>query len=167
VPAEQHTLAAASIAGLEFSAAEIEWQCAHLAEWQQVLRRVGVAEWPDGTRAARYRFVHALYHQLWQERGSPTQRQHYHRHTVEHRLGWGRCLLYAGGLVSVHATCGNRLPLKPRHDPPAAAPALPSSSVIVFGNRTLRSLNRRFTCVHPARFSLAWVMLRTNITLGG
>jgi predicted ATPase len=85
----QHTLEAASIAGMEFSAASVaaalttetitvERQCEHLAQRQQFLRRLGVEEWPDGTLAARYSFLHALYQQLWHERVSPTQLQHYH-----------------------------------------------------------------------------------------
>jgi predicted ATPase/DNA-binding winged helix-turn-helix (wHTH) protein len=88
-PAEQQTLEAASIAGMEFSAAAvaaalatntavIEQHCEHLVERQQFLRRLGVAEWPDGTLAARYGFLHALYQQLWHERVSPAQLQHYH-----------------------------------------------------------------------------------------
>jgi len=37
-----------------------------------------VEEWPDGTLAARYSFLHALYQQLWHERVSPARLQHYH-----------------------------------------------------------------------------------------
>jgi DNA-binding winged helix-turn-helix (wHTH) protein/predicted ATPase len=88
-PAEQQTLEAASVAGMEFSAASvsaalaidtavIERWCEHLAERQHFLRRVGIEEWPDGTLAARYSFLHALYQQIWHERVSPTQLQHYH-----------------------------------------------------------------------------------------
>ncbi|NOT57802.1 MAG: AAA family ATPase, partial [Deltaproteobacteria bacterium] len=88
-PETQHLLGAASIAGLEFSAAAVaaaletttvavERQCEQLVERHQFLRRVGVEEWPDGTLAARYGFLHALYQQLWHERVSPTQLQHYH-----------------------------------------------------------------------------------------
>ena len=94
-PAEQHTLEAASIAGLEFSAAAVaaalgtdtlvtERQCEHLAQ-QHVLRRLGVADWPDGTLAARYGFRHAVYQQVWHERVSPTQLQHYHRRIGERK----------------------------------------------------------------------------------
>ncbi len=88
-PEERHTLEAASVAGAEFSAAAvaaalatdtaaIEQQCEQLAERQQFLKRLGVEEWPDGTLAARYSFLHALYQQLWHERVSPTHIQHFH-----------------------------------------------------------------------------------------
>ncbi len=82
----QHILEAGSVAGMEFSAAavaaalawdvaDIEEQCAALAGRQQFLRPTGIADWPDGTRAARYGFLHALYQQLWHERVSVSQLQ--------------------------------------------------------------------------------------------
>src|SRR5215813_795163 len=90
-PEEQHALEAASIAGMAFSAASIaaalatdtavvEHYCEQLAERQQFLTRLGVEAWPDGTLAARYSFLHALYQQLWHERVSPTQLQQFHHH---------------------------------------------------------------------------------------
>jgi predicted ATPase len=86
---DQRVLAAASVAGMEFSAAAVaaaltmdttvvERHCERLAERQHFLRRVGIEEWPDGTLAARYTFLHALYQQLWHERVTPTQLQHHH-----------------------------------------------------------------------------------------
>jgi DNA-binding winged helix-turn-helix (wHTH) protein/tetratricopeptide (TPR) repeat protein len=86
---EQRVLEAASIVGVEFSAAAvaaalktdtvaIERWCERLAERQYFLRRVGVAEWPDGSVAARYHFRHALHQELWRERVCPTQFQQFH-----------------------------------------------------------------------------------------
>jgi len=86
---KRHTLEAASVAGMEFSAAAVaaalvtdttavERHCDQLAEHQQFLTLCGVEEWPDGTLAARYRFLHALYQQFWHERVSPTQLQRDH-----------------------------------------------------------------------------------------
>jgi len=88
-PDEQRMLEAASAAGMEFSAAAVaaalmidtaavERRCERLAEHQQFLQRAGIEEWPDGTAAARYSFLHALYQQLWHERVSPTQLQQLH-----------------------------------------------------------------------------------------
>ena len=88
-PEERHTLEAASVAGMEFSAASVaaalmtdtamvEHCCEQLVQRQQFLRRLGVEEWPDGTLAARYSFLHALHQQLWHEQVSPTQLQYYH-----------------------------------------------------------------------------------------
>jgi DNA-binding winged helix-turn-helix (wHTH) protein/predicted ATPase len=86
---EQRVLEAASVAGIEFSvaavAAALETQvvrvgkrCAWLAERQQFLRPAGIAEWPDGTVAARYGFIHALYQHLWHERVNIEQQQQWH-----------------------------------------------------------------------------------------
>jgi DNA-binding winged helix-turn-helix (wHTH) protein/predicted ATPase len=86
---EQQVLAAASIAGMEFSTAAvaaaldddvvtIETHCASLVERQQFLQSVGIAEWPDGTVAERYGFIHALYQHLWHERVSLNQQQRWH-----------------------------------------------------------------------------------------
>lgn len=93
---ERSTLEAASVAGMKFSAAAVaaalatdttivERHCEHLAERQQFLKRLGVEEWPDGTLAAHYTFLHALYQQLWHERVTPTQLQHYHLHIGERK----------------------------------------------------------------------------------
>jgi predicted ATPase len=45
-------------------AAEGERRCEALARRAQFLRASGLAEWPDGTVAARYAFIHALYQQV-------------------------------------------------------------------------------------------------------
>ena len=70
-PDEQAMLAVASVAGAEFSAAvatpdrigvrEGERRCAALARRGEFLRTTGEAEWPDGTVAGRYAFIHSLY----------------------------------------------------------------------------------------------------------
>ena len=86
---ERQLLKAASVAGMEFSvaavAAALEAEvitigdyCARLAERQQFLRPAGIAEWPDGTVAARYGFIHALYQHVWHERVSIEQQQQWH-----------------------------------------------------------------------------------------
>jgi len=60
VPMEHHLLEAASVAGLEFTAAAVaaavtmdtatvEQHCERLVERQQFLKRIGLEEWPDGT----------------------------------------------------------------------------------------------------------------------
>jgi predicted ATPase len=76
---ELRGLEVASVAGMEFSAAavaaglgqeivQIEEICAGLARRGQFLRTNGVEEWPDGTMAARYSFVHALYQEVLYDR---------------------------------------------------------------------------------------------------
>ena len=95
-PAEQQVLEAASIAGMEFSvaavAAALEAEvvavgehCAQLAERQQFLRPAGIAEWPDGTVAARYGFMHALYQHVWSERVSIEKQQQWHLRVGERK----------------------------------------------------------------------------------
>jgi predicted ATPase len=85
----RRALEAASVAGMEFSAAAVaaalgtdttivERHCEQLAARHQFLQQLGVEAWPDGTLAARYGFLHALYQQLWHERVTPTQLQHHH-----------------------------------------------------------------------------------------
>ena len=71
-PEEQRLLEVASVAGAEFSAAavaaglatavqEVEEQCVGLARRALFIQPHGHTEWPDGTVAARYAFLHALY----------------------------------------------------------------------------------------------------------
>ncbi len=70
-PQEQAVLAVGSVAGMEFSAAlsiidgiaadDADRICNALARRGQVVRATGTAEWPDGTIAGRYAFIHALY----------------------------------------------------------------------------------------------------------
>jgi predicted ATPase len=82
-------LEAASVAGVEFSAAavaagvaipveEVEQRGAALARRGQFLRVSGTAGWPDGTVAARYTFLHALYQEVIYDRVTATQRRAQH-----------------------------------------------------------------------------------------
>jgi DNA-binding winged helix-turn-helix (wHTH) protein/predicted ATPase len=85
-PQEQAVLAVASVAGAEFSAAlasvddiDVETAdacCTALAHRGQFVRAAGAAEWPDGTIAGRYAFVHAVYRNVL-----------YARVTIGHRVG--------------------------------------------------------------------------------
>jgi DNA-binding winged helix-turn-helix (wHTH) protein/predicted ATPase len=90
---EQAILVAASVAGVEFSAAvtvaagidpqQGELRCESLARRGQFLRRVGSAEWPDGTVAGRYTFIHALYQQVLYGRVSIGERVGLHLRTAD------------------------------------------------------------------------------------
>jgi predicted ATPase len=88
--AEQHVLEVASVAGADFSVAavaaglqattgEVEAYCAGLARREQFVRVTGVSEWPDGTVATRYNFLHALYQEVLYERMPVGQRIDLHR----------------------------------------------------------------------------------------
>lgn len=93
---EQRLLAAASVVGLDFSAAAVahalekdivfvETHCESLARRRQFLRATGVCAWPDGTQAAQYAFLHALTREAWNERIPAAQKQRFH-HRVGERL---------------------------------------------------------------------------------
>ncbi|HEV8713879.1 MAG TPA: hypothetical protein VGX03_13770, partial [Candidatus Binatia bacterium] len=89
-PAERTVLEVASVAGTEFSAAivaagvettveAVEAQCAELARRETFLRACGTADWPDGTVATRYGFLHALYQEVLYERLTAGRRQRLHQ----------------------------------------------------------------------------------------
>jgi len=78
-PIDQQVLEVASVVGTEFSAAavasglgitveEMEGKCAELVRRAFFLRSTGVAEWPDGTVASCYSFLHVLYQHVFYER---------------------------------------------------------------------------------------------------
>jgi predicted ATPase/DNA-binding winged helix-turn-helix (wHTH) protein len=90
---ERAMLAAGSAAGVEFSAAmaaaagidpeDGEQRCQTLARRGQFLRPAGVAEWPDGTVAGRYAFIHALHQQVLYSQVSAGRRVELHLRTGE------------------------------------------------------------------------------------
>jgi DNA-binding winged helix-turn-helix (wHTH) protein/predicted ATPase len=120
--AEQQLLEAASVAGQEFSAAEVaaaltndevetEVHCEHLARRQQFLRPAGRSEWPDGTVAARYSFRHALYQALWQERVKAGRWRRYHQHIGERKeRGYGERAKEIAAELAVHFEQGRDYP---------------------------------------------------------
>ena len=87
---EQRVLEAAAVAGVEFSAAaaagalgedvvRAERVCEELARGRRFLEPHGLAEWPDGTVATHYKFVHELYHNAVHERVPVARRVWLHR----------------------------------------------------------------------------------------
>jgi predicted ATPase len=71
--------AAAVAAGLGIDVVEAEARCEDLARRQQWLRSSGVDEWPDGTVAGRYAFIHALYQNVVYQQLAAARRVHLHR----------------------------------------------------------------------------------------
>lgn len=93
---EQSLLEAAGVVGAEFSIAEvaaaleadpeeIDDRCEALAWRGQLLRSVGIDEWPDGTVGGRYRFTHALYQNVLYDRVAPARRVRLHRRIGERK----------------------------------------------------------------------------------
>jgi DNA-binding winged helix-turn-helix (wHTH) protein/tetratricopeptide (TPR) repeat protein len=87
---DQEMLEAASVAGLEFTAAavsagaglseeEVETRCTALAREGRLLRLHEPAEWPDGRVVARFSFLHHLYPELLYDRVPPARRARLHR----------------------------------------------------------------------------------------
>jgi predicted ATPase len=87
---ERRVVEVASVAGAEFSAAavaaglgvtveEVEEPCEGLVRREQFLRAREIAEWPDGTVATHYQFLHALYQEVLYERIPAARRSRLHR----------------------------------------------------------------------------------------
>jgi predicted ATPase/DNA-binding winged helix-turn-helix (wHTH) protein len=118
-PAEQTMVEAASVAGAEFSAAAlaaalaetvetVEAQCAVLVRRGQLLEARGCEEWSDGTVAARYGFLHALYQELLYEHVPVNRRVRWHRQ-IGARLeaGYGARARELAAELAVHFTRGH------------------------------------------------------------
>lgn len=87
----QRVLEVASVAGIEFSAASVaaglagedidavEQACEDLARRAQFVVRRGSEAWPDGTLAARYGFIHALYQNVFYFRVTAGRRARLHQ----------------------------------------------------------------------------------------
>jgi predicted ATPase/DNA-binding winged helix-turn-helix (wHTH) protein len=112
-PDEQAMLVAASVAGAEFSAAvamsdsigvrEGERRCAALARRGEFLRTTGVAEWPDGTVAGRYAFIHSLYQRVLYARIPFGHRVGLHLRTGERlEQGYGQRAGEIAGELAMH-----------------------------------------------------------------
>src|SRR5881409_2135850 len=112
-PDEQAMLAVASVAGAEFSAAvaaadsvdarEGERRCDALARRGQFVRATGVAEWPDGTVAGRYAFIHAMYQEVLYARVSIGHRVGLHLRMAEClERAWGARASDIAGELAMH-----------------------------------------------------------------
>jgi predicted ATPase len=111
---EQQLLEAASAAGAEFSAAmaagaldrdilEVERVCEGLARKGQVIAPAGVSEWPDGTVAGHYAFLHALYQEVLYQRLAPGQRVQLHRRLGERlEVGYGTRSAEIATVLALH-----------------------------------------------------------------
>jgi DNA-binding winged helix-turn-helix (wHTH) protein/tetratricopeptide (TPR) repeat protein len=120
-PARQ-VLEAAAGAGVEFSAASVaaatgadvvhaEEVCDELARRHRFLEPRGVSEWPDGTAASHFRFVHELYHNVVYEQVPVARRVRLHQLVgVRLECAWGaRASEEAAGLA-MHFEMGRDWP---------------------------------------------------------
>ena len=70
--------AAVVAAGVELEAESVEARCETLARRAQFVQALGSEAWPDGTVAARYRFLHALHREVLYNRIPAGQRMRLH-----------------------------------------------------------------------------------------
>jgi predicted ATPase/DNA-binding winged helix-turn-helix (wHTH) protein len=88
-PDTQRVLEIASIAGIEFATpavvagletgVDVVEACCEALVRRRLLRPMGMTTWPDGTRAMRYAFVHALYQHVAYQRLGDGQRLRLHQ----------------------------------------------------------------------------------------
>ena len=121
-PQEQEILAAASVVGAEFSAAavaaamaqapeEVEACCDALVRRGQFVHPQGSAEWPDGTVAARYHFIHDLYHEVLYERVPVNRRMRWHRQIgMRLEAGYDPCAREIAAELAMHFVQGRDAP---------------------------------------------------------
>jgi tetratricopeptide (TPR) repeat protein len=93
-PAAARLLEVASVIGSDFSVAalataagcaieDVDDACNRLARQHRLLHAAGTEEWPDGTIASRFGFVHALYREALYERVPAGRRVELHRRIGE------------------------------------------------------------------------------------
>ena len=121
-PDQQRLLEAASIAGLVFSGAAVaagldtavdlvERRCADLVRRGQFLQDAGSAEWPDGTVAGQYRFVHSLYRTVWSERIPAGMRSQLHQKIgLRKECAYGQRKAEIAAELGVHFEAGRDFP---------------------------------------------------------
>jgi DNA-binding winged helix-turn-helix (wHTH) protein/tetratricopeptide (TPR) repeat protein len=120
-PEDQTLLAAASVAGVEFTAAavaagleradeEIEARCMVLAQQGQLLQARGQMEWPDGTVTAGYGFRHALYQEVVYQQIPASRQSRWHaRMGTRLAQGFGEEAGDMAGAVAMHFVRGRLL----------------------------------------------------------
>ncbi len=149
---EQAVLVAASVAGAEFSAAvavaagidpqHSELRCETLARRGQFLRRVGIAEWPDGTVAGRYAFIHVLYQQVLYGRVSIGERVRLHLWTAERlERGYGERAGEIAGELAVHFEHGRAFERAARYRRRAGEHALRQHAYREAAEHAMRALD--------------------------
>ncbi len=126
-PAEQAMLEAASVAGATFSvaavcagldqtAAHVQATCDAWGRQGRFIQSAGVETWPDGTVAASYRFIHALYHEVIYERVAAAHRTWLHRQIGRRKeAGYGRRAQDIAAELAMHFVSGQDGPRAVRY----------------------------------------------------
>jgi len=115
---DQQLLEAASAVGVQFSAAvvaaalgreivQVEERCSGLARRGQFLSAGPPIDWPDGTIAGGYAFLHALYQNVLYERLPPARRQQLHARIAQRlQRGYGAYAEDCAVELAVHFELG-------------------------------------------------------------
>jgi predicted ATPase/DNA-binding winged helix-turn-helix (wHTH) protein len=110
----RNVLEAASVAGVEFAllavaeaagqdVVQVEALCLNWSRKRRLLIASGEQEWPDGTRTATFRFIHALYQQVLYRRLGVAQRSRLHQRLGEClERGHGSCATEIAGQLHPH-----------------------------------------------------------------
>lgn len=113
-PEYLHLLEAASVLGVEFSAAAtaaatglgletVEQQLEQLADHPRFITARGLAIWPDGTTSGLYQFRHALYPQVLRRKLVDSRRARMHRRIAEQaEASYGRRSGEIAGELALH-----------------------------------------------------------------
>lgn len=95
--------AASAAAALEESVAAVDERCAALARRRMLVRADGEDTWPDGTRAGRYGFSHALYREVIYNQVPPASRQDFHRRVaMREEAAYGQQSTRIAARLAVH-----------------------------------------------------------------
>ena len=98
---------AAVAAGVDATEEEVERCCAALCRRKQFLQVQGTTEWPDGTVAARYGFIHALYQEVLYNRVSVGRRVRLHgRIGTRLEMGYGAQAREIAAELAMHCVRG-------------------------------------------------------------
>ncbi|OFW00534.1 MAG: hypothetical protein A3I61_12300 [Acidobacteria bacterium RIFCSPLOWO2_02_FULL_68_18] len=113
-PEERRLVEAASVAGMDWSAASvaaaldepleaIDDRCALLARRRRLLREQGETIWPDGTAAGQYGFVHALYREVIYAQMPVARRREAHRRVaLREESGYGPEAIKLAARLAMH-----------------------------------------------------------------
>jgi DNA-binding winged helix-turn-helix (wHTH) protein/predicted ATPase len=180
---------AASVAGTEFateavyaaargertdlSASAVEERFATLARAGGVLAEAGLGEWPDGTVTARYRFHHALYHEVLYSRLPPARRAAAHVRIGERlTAGFGSHTGEIAAELAMHFERGREYERAVRHLAAAAERAMQRAApreALAYATRGLDVLERAgaFTDRVAVELRLRMAQTVSMVTLHG
>ena len=162
---EQRVLEAGSVAGMEFSAAavatgtaqtieEVEGYCERLAQRGQLLQLAGASEWPDGTVAPQYSFLHALYQEVVYKRVTAARRTRLHQQIGERKeIAYGARVSEIAAELAMHFERGRDWRKAVYYSQQAARNALQrnahheAASLLVNGLELIKRLPRSFESI--------------------